>query len=102
MTVKFAVLGAGRIGQVHAAAIAGVKGATLVAVSDPVVEAAQAVQAAYGCTARSLGDIARAPDIDAIVICTPTDTHADLIERYVAAGKAVSQSSRSLPRFLGD
>ena len=28
-------------------------------------------------------------DVDAVVICTPTDTHADLIERFARAGKAV-------------
>ncbi len=30
-----------------------------------------------------------AADIDAVVICTPTDTHADLIERFARAGKAI-------------
>ena len=30
-----------------------------------------------------------ASDIDAVVICTPTDTHADLIEQFTNAGKAV-------------
>ena len=36
MTVRFGVLGAGRIGQVHARAVASVPGARLVAVADPV------------------------------------------------------------------
>ena len=31
----------------------------------------------------------RPTDIDAVVICTPTDTHADLIERFARAGKAI-------------
>jgi myo-inositol 2-dehydrogenase/D-chiro-inositol 1-dehydrogenase len=38
---------------------------------------------------RSIDEIEESPDIDAVVICTPTDTHADLIERFAAAGKAV-------------
>jgi myo-inositol 2-dehydrogenase/D-chiro-inositol 1-dehydrogenase len=38
---------------------------------------------------RSIDAIAAAKDIDAVVICTPTDTHADLIEQFVKAGKAV-------------
>lgn len=89
MTVKFAVLGAGRIGQVHARAVASVDGATLVAVTDPMAEAAQRVSEAYGCEVRSMETIEAATDIDAVIICTPTDTHADLIERFCRAGKAV-------------
>ncbi len=86
---RFAVLGAGRIGQVHARAIASVEGARLVAIADPVAAAAEAVAAKYGCDIRDIGAIEAAGDVDAVVICTPTDTHADLIERFCRAGKAV-------------
>ncbi|MFN4171048.1 MAG: inositol 2-dehydrogenase [Pseudorhodobacter sp.] len=89
MTTRFAVLGAGRIGQVHARAINAVDGATLVAVADPVAAAAQAVASQYGCEIREIAQIEASDDIDAVVICTPTDTHADLIERFCRAGKAV-------------
>ncbi len=89
MTVRFAVLGAGRIGQVHATAIASVPGATLVAVAEPFAEAAKAMQDAHGCDIRSIDEIAASDDVDAVVICTPTDTHADLIEQFAKAGKAV-------------
>lgn len=89
MSVKFAVLGAGRIGQVHARAVAAVEGATLVAVSDAVEAAARKVADSYGCDIRSIDAIAAASDVDAVIICTPTDTHADLIERFTKAGKAV-------------
>jgi myo-inositol 2-dehydrogenase/D-chiro-inositol 1-dehydrogenase len=89
MTVRFAVLGAGRIGRVHAAAIAGVPGAALAAVADPVAEAAQAVRDTHGGEVRTIDEIAAADDVDAVVICTPTDTHADLIEQFAKAGKAV-------------
>lgn len=89
MTVKFGVLGAGRIGQVHARAIASVDGATLTAIADPVEAAANSVRDTYGCDVRTIDEIAAADDIDAVVICTPTDTHADLIEQFVRAGKAV-------------
>ena len=89
MTVRFAVLGAGRIGQVHADAIASVPGAVLVAVTDAMPAAAQAVADKHGCEIRDMAQIEAASDIDAVVICTPTDTHADLIERFVKAGKAV-------------
>ena len=89
MTVNFAILGAGRIGQVHARAVAATPGARLVAIADPVAAAAASVQAAYGCDIRTIDAIEARPDVGAVVICTPTDTHADLIERFVRAGKAV-------------
>lgn len=89
MTVRFGVLGAGRIGQVHARAIATVEGATLVAIAEPVQAAAIAAKARFGCELRTIDQIAGAADIDAVVICTPTDTHADLIELFARAGKAV-------------
>src|SRR5690606_8361794 len=89
MTVRFAILGAGRIGQVHAGAIASVAGAQLVAVADPMAAAAEKVRDTFGAEVRSINAIAAAKDVDAVVICTPTDTHADLIEQFVTAGKAV-------------
>lgn len=87
--MRFAVLGAGRIGQVHAGAIRSVPGAELVAVADAVPAAAQALCDAYGCEVRSIDAIAASGDVDAVVICTPTDMHADLIEQFARAGKAV-------------
>jgi myo-inositol 2-dehydrogenase/D-chiro-inositol 1-dehydrogenase len=89
MTVRFGLLGAGRIGRVHARAISGDAGAELVAVADAVPAAAQAIADRYGCALRSIEDIIEAGDIDAVVICTPTDTHADLIEVFARAGKAI-------------
>lgn len=89
MKVNFGVLGAGRIGQVHARAVAGDPNATLIAVADPLAEAAHSVAEQYGCDIRTIEQIAESDDIDAVVICTPTDTHADLIELFVQKGKAV-------------
>jgi myo-inositol 2-dehydrogenase / D-chiro-inositol 1-dehydrogenase len=89
MTVRFGLLGAGRIGKVHAKAVTGDAGAKLVAVADAMAPAAEAIAAQYGCEMRSIAAIMAADDIDAVVICTPTDTHADLIEAAVKAGKAV-------------
>ena len=89
MTIRFGLLGAGRIGKVHAKAVTGDANAKLVAVADAFPAAAQAIADHYGCEVRSIDAIAAAKDIDAVVICTPTDTHADLIEQFVKAGKAV-------------
>jgi myo-inositol 2-dehydrogenase / D-chiro-inositol 1-dehydrogenase len=89
MILRFAVLGAGRIGKVHAKAVAGNRDARLVAVADVAPDAAEALAAQWGASVRPIDAIAAADDIDAVVICTPTDTHADLIERFVRVGKAV-------------
>ncbi len=89
MQINFAILGAGRIGQVHARAVADNVDAVLRAVADPIALAANAVTATYGGEVRSIDEIAQSDDIDAVVICTPTDTHADLIEQFVRAKKAV-------------
>ncbi len=89
MTLRFAILGAGRIGQVHARAVTSNPSARLVAMAEPFAEAAQRMQAQYGCEIRTIDAIAGSDDVDAVVICTPTDTHADLIEQFARAGKAV-------------
>lgn len=89
MTLNVALLGAGRIGKVHAKAIAATEGARLVAVADAVADAAQALAAAYGADVRSIDAIEASDDVNAVIICTPTDTHADLIERFARAGKAI-------------
>lgn len=89
MTVRFAILGAGRIGQVHAKAVTSTPGATLVAIADPMADAAKKVADAYDCDIRSIDAIAGSNDVDAVAICTPTNTHADLIEQFAKAGKAI-------------
>lgn len=87
--LKVGLLGAGRIAGVHATAISSNPGSTLVAVSDKFPEAAQKLAAQYGCEARETDAILNDPEINAVLIATSTDTHSDLIERAVAAGKAV-------------
>lgn len=86
---RFGVLGCGRIGQVHANSLSRLRDARLVAVSDAHAPAATALAAETGADVRATDAIIGADDIDAIVICTPTDTHADLIEASVRAGKPV-------------
>lgn len=89
MALRFAVLGAGRIGRVHARAIGAVSGAQLVAIAEPHAAAADAARADFGTEIRTIEACETAQDVDAVVICTPTDTHADLIEDFTRAGKAV-------------
>ncbi|MET0943580.1 MAG: Gfo/Idh/MocA family oxidoreductase, partial [Mesorhizobium sp.] len=89
MTTGFALLGAGRIGKVHAKAVASNPQARLIAVADAFEKAATELAGAYGAAVRSIDEIEKATDVDAVIICTPTDTHADLIERFAKAGKAI-------------
>jgi myo-inositol 2-dehydrogenase/D-chiro-inositol 1-dehydrogenase len=89
MTLRFALLGAGRIGKVHARAVGSNSQAKLVAVADAFEKAATELAAAFGAEVRTIDAIEKAKDIDAVIICTPTDTHADLIERFAKAGKAI-------------
>jgi myo-inositol 2-dehydrogenase/D-chiro-inositol 1-dehydrogenase len=87
--LKIGLLGAGRIGNVHAKAISSHAGSALVAVSDVNMEAAQKLAAQYGAEARSTDEIINDPSIDAVLVATSTDTHSGLIEAATAAGKAV-------------
>ncbi len=73
----------------HARAVASNPQARLVAVADAFEKAAKELASAYGAEIRTIDAIEKAGDIDAVIICTPTDTHADLIERFAKAGKAI-------------
>lgn len=86
--LKFGLLGAGRIGRIHAANLASHRGAQLVAAYDPDITAAQAV-AGDGDLAASIEAILADRSIDAIIIATPAETHADLIEEAARFGKAI-------------
>ncbi len=87
--LKVGLLGAGRIGRVHAANIAGHSRSALVAVADMDASSARDVAEKYDAQVRSTEDILNDPAVDAVLVATSTDTHADLIERAAAAGKAV-------------
>ncbi|HEY7763819.1 MAG TPA: inositol 2-dehydrogenase [Aestuariivirgaceae bacterium] len=85
-----AVLGAGRIGKIHAGNVALNPRLRLVAVADPVAEAARALAQQLNCEASTdpVATVERA-DVDAIIIGTPTDTHVDFLLQGAEAGKAV-------------
>ncbi|WP_316862611.1 inositol 2-dehydrogenase [uncultured Cohaesibacter sp.] len=87
--LKVGLLGAGRIGRVHAHSVAQNDKSSLVAVSDVNGQAAEELAAQYGIKACSAEDIFKDDGIDAVLIASSTDTHSDLIEAAVKAGKAV-------------
>ncbi len=84
-----AIPGCGRIGQVRAGSVAALDGAGIVAVADALPEAAAAFARRHGAEARSIDGILASPDVDAVMIGTPTDTHYDLVHASAAAGKAI-------------
>lgn len=87
--LRFGLLGAGRIGKLHGGNIAASPRARLVAVADIDRTAAEALAKTTGAEGRDPDGIIGAGDIDAVLIGTSTDTHADYIEKAVRAGKAV-------------
>ena len=88
MTLRVAIFGAGRIGTVHAHNAAADPGSEVVAVIDADPGAAGRLGAAVGAPVKSATETFADPSVDAVVIATPTDTHADLVEAAAAAGKA--------------
>jgi myo-inositol 2-dehydrogenase/D-chiro-inositol 1-dehydrogenase len=88
--IRLALFGCGRIGAVHAAAIASHPRAELIWVHDLIEPAAQALAGQYGATATTdAGAVLADPRVDAVVVASPTPTHIDLLTRSVLAGKAV-------------
>lgn len=86
---NIALLGCGRIGQVHARSLMGMADVQIAAVADAVPEAAQALALRTGAPVMSVDAIMAADTIDAVVIGTPTTTHYDLIHDAAHAGKAI-------------
>jgi len=90
--LRLGLIGAGRIGQVHAATITQrVTTATLVAVADVNRAAAQAC-ADQHCVPKATDDpyeLLGDPEIEAVLICSSTDTHAPFIEAAARAGKHI-------------
>jgi myo-inositol 2-dehydrogenase/D-chiro-inositol 1-dehydrogenase len=88
--IRFALLGCGRIGRVHADSIDVHPRAELAWVYDPIESAATEIAKRYGTTIAPAVDVAiDDPSVDAVVIASATPTHVDLLTRAVRAGKAV-------------
>jgi len=87
--LNIAVLGCGRIGKVHAQSIADSTRASLAAVADAVPDAVELVAKQHGARVTDIGGIMADDAIDAVIICTPTDTHQDIILQACDAGKAI-------------
>ena len=89
---NLALIGAGRIGRLHAETISfRIPEATLAAITDARVDVAASVaeRCAIPRVAATADEIFRDPSIDAVLICTPTNTHADLVTMAARVGKHI-------------
>lgn len=85
--VRVGLIGAGRIGQVHAMSIAENIDVEFTYVADVFVEGAEKLAQRYGAKATSDPmELINSPDVDAVVVCSPTSTHVDLISASIDAG----------------
>jgi len=87
--IGVAIFGAGRIGKIHAGNLVLQAGAKLKYVSDVNPQAAQELAARHGAQVTDIDSALADPSIGAVLIASSTDTHADLIMRAAAAGKAI-------------
>ncbi len=87
--INFCQFGAGRIGAIHAGNIASHPDAGLQFVVDLDPAAAERLAGRYGAAVGSQAEALADPSVNAVVIASSTDTHADLVEAASRAGKAV-------------
>ncbi|MDP9159926.1 MAG: inositol 2-dehydrogenase [Acidobacteriota bacterium] len=90
--LKVGIIGAGRIGRVHAENLAfRLPEATVLMIADVSREAAQKVSERCGIprVADHAEELLANSDVEAVLICSPTDTHAGLVEKAAKAGKHI-------------
>ena len=87
--MNVALFGAGRIGKIHAANVARQPGISLKYIVDAVPETAADLARQHGALATVSETVLGDSSVEAVVIASSTDTHADLIMRSAAAGKAI-------------
>ena len=91
-TLRIGVVGAGRIGKLHVSNLmTRVSNATVVAVTDVVAESAKELAQKFGIP-KVYGDykeLVNDPEIDAVFVCSSTDTHSIIAYDAVMAGKHV-------------
>ncbi len=87
---QICLFGAGRIGQVHAQAINSIRDkAKIKYVVDVFEDAAKTLAHKIGASSCDVDTALNDSEIDAVIIASSTDTHADLLKRSAEAGKAI-------------
>ncbi len=89
MTIEFALVGAGRIGRVHVRAVSSLPNTRIRYVCDVNADAAAEVAKECDASVADIDQIFSDAKVDAIIIASATDTHADLLKRCAASGKPV-------------
>src|SRR4249920_3169895 len=87
--IEVALFGAGRIGTIHAGNLAHEAGARLKYVVDPNAKAARSLADRHEASAATVAQVFDDGSVGAVLICSSTDTHADLIQAAAAAGKQI-------------
>jgi myo-inositol 2-dehydrogenase/D-chiro-inositol 1-dehydrogenase len=87
--IDVALFGAGRIGTIHSGNLAKEAGARLKYVVDPNAKAAQALAERHDARAVTVAQVFEDESVGAVLICSSTDTHADLIQAAAGAGKQI-------------
>ncbi len=91
--VTVGIIGAGRIGKVHTASICNiVKNATIKTIADPFMNeetANWAKSMGVSNTTKDYKEILADPEIDAVLICSSTNTHSPISVEAIKAGKHV-------------
>ena len=88
--MRIGVIGVGRIGRMHAELLSRrVPGVEVAGVCDALAPAAEALGDELGLPVTTIDAMLAAEDVDAVAICTSTDTHADLVVAAAEAGKAI-------------
>jgi myo-inositol 2-dehydrogenase/D-chiro-inositol 1-dehydrogenase len=86
---KIALIGAGRIGKIHAANVTAQPGLQLACVVDPVAESARGIAESYGARVADLDAALGDASIAGVIVASSTDTHLDYALRAAEAGKAI-------------
>ncbi|NOY38271.1 MAG: inositol 2-dehydrogenase [Chlorobi bacterium] len=90
--VKVGLIGTGRIGKLHVENLSvRIPAAEVVAVADPFIEGAKEVAAKFdiNTVTSDYKEILSIPEVEAVFICSPTDTHAQCIMEAAVAGKHI-------------
>ena len=87
--INVGILGAGRIGKVHALSLKKIAGVNVKSVADPYLDEEWAISQGIENRYKDVEEILNDESIDAVYICTPTDSHADLIIKASKKGKAI-------------
>ena len=85
--LRMAVVGVGHLGKHHARLLATMPGVTLVGVADTNEARAAEIAASAGTTA--FADWRSLPDVDAVTVATPTESHLAVAEGLLARGAHV-------------